>query len=193
MIEAERTHAGPTDDVDGGQRHRGRGRDVPGATRDDHERGRRQRVDRRRGGEQAPDGGAGRRQPQECPIARGVAPRRQGELAQAIADPEAIERHAQPADDRVEVRVAEAAGQQGGVRHDRPLNGRLTGVPVHRGRRRGGDPRAGGLPDLDDLHPAAEDVGQGRRGGDQRAAAVRRVATQLLEQQPQRRAATLGG
>ena len=151
-------------------------------------------VERRRGGEQALDGGPRGGQPQQRAVAGGVAPRRQGELAQPVADAEPVERDAEPADDRVEVRVAER--RAAGARRRRRSRRRAAAstAPSRRRRRRGGDARPGRLADLDDLDPPAEDLGERRRS---RPPSARRPSgpspRSVVEQHAQRGPAALRG
>ena len=72
----------------------GAGGHAPGAARDDDEVRRGRGVEARRRGEEALDGGPGGREAEQGAVAGGVAPRRERELAQPIADSEAVERDA---------------------------------------------------------------------------------------------------
>ena len=172
----------------------GRRRHAPGAAGDDDEIGRGKGLEGRRGREEALDGGPRRGQAQQRAVAGCVAPRREGQLAQPIPHAEAVERDAEPADDGVEVRVAEPSRQERGVGDDRARRrGGVDGGGRAGARRRRGDARTGRLADLDDLDPPAEDLRERRGRGRQRAAPVRPVAPQRVEQDAQRRPAALRG
>ena len=194
VVLAQRPRAGSADHVGGRQRDPGRRRHAPGAAGDDDEVGRRQGVEGRRGREQALDGRPRGGQAQQRAVARRVAPRRERQLAQPIPYAEAVERDAEPADDGVEVRVAEPSRQERGVGDDRARRrGGVDGGARAGARRRGSDARTRRLADLDDLDPPAEHLRERRGRGRQRAAPVRPVAPQRVEQDAQRRPAALRG
>jgi hypothetical protein len=107
----------------------------------------------------------------------------QAQLAQPVPEAMAIERHRRPGQDPIDGRVGRLGRDEPGVGDDR--HGR-DGI-VAADARAGGCPETGIEPDLDQLDPPIEDVGQGAdrpAGGSPR---VVRSAPDLVEQLAQGR------
>ena len=93
VVPAEGPHAGPSQDVREGQRDRRGGRHAPGAARGDQRRPGPGPASRAGvAASEARQGGARRRHAQQRALAGRVAPGRERQLAQAVADAEPVER-----------------------------------------------------------------------------------------------------
>ncbi len=112
--------------------------------------------------------GPHRRHPQGRPLPRRVGPRRDAQLAQAVAQAMAVRRQRRPDEDAVDHGIVGLFGGHGGARDHREA-GRALGTAGRRGRGRT-DARV--VPQREDLDASVEQVREGLRGGPDRASRI---------------------